>query len=162
MSHITITPYRPEHAARFAELNRDWLEGYGLMEPPDEAQLRDPEGHFLTPGGQILVALDGDALIGTCAIAPHRPGELELAKLAVVEGYRGQGIARRLVQGCLDHARALGARRVTLMSNGRLQAAVRLYASLGFVHRPLPPDAPYQSADVYMVLELDVPTPARA
>ena len=156
---VLVDSYRREHAARFAELNRAWLEGYGLMEPPDEEQLVDPEAHFLVSGGRIFVALDGEVLVGTCAIAPHGPGELELAKLAVAEDYRGQGIARRLLECCLAHAREVGAMRVTLVSSSRLTAAVRLYESLGFRHRPVPAGTPYQVADVSMVLELGVPTP---
>ena len=160
MTPIRIELFRPEHVARFAELNREWLEGHGLMEPPDEAQLADPEGHFVTPGGRIYVALDGDQVVGTCAIVPHAPGELELAKLSVAAEYRGRGIARRLVERCLEHARAANATRVMLVSSSRLQAAVRLYRSLGFRHQPVPAGTPYQVADVSMVLELDAPAPA--
>jgi hypothetical protein len=36
---IEIDTLRPEHARRFAELNRAWLEEYGLMEHSEEAQL---------------------------------------------------------------------------------------------------------------------------
>ena len=154
MTRIAIVPYRAQHATRFEELNRAWLEGSGLMEPPDEEQLVDPEAHFLTPGGRIFVALDGDAVVGTCRVLVTG----ERAKLAVAENYRGQGIARRLVEYCLAHAREAGAARVTLVSSSRLDAAIRLYQSLGFRHRPVPAGTPYQVADVSMVLELGVPT----
>ena len=150
---IRIDTFRPEHSRGFAELNREWLVRYNLLEPSDEAQLADPETHFLKGGGQIFVALSGDQVVGTCAISPHQ-SDLEIAKLAVSAEFRGQGLARRLVDRCISHARALGARRITLLSNSQLQAAIRLYESLGFEHHPVPDVTAYDTADVYMVLDL--------
>ena len=149
-----ITRYRDEHAAAFYALNRAWLDEYELYEPADETQLADPAGSIIAPGGAIFVALEGGRVIGTGAVAPHAPGEMELAKLAVHPAARGRGVARRLANACLAYAREQGARRLVLVSSSRLQAALRLYESLGFVRRPLPEVRPYVSADVYMELEL--------
>ena len=44
--------------------------------------------------------------------------------------------------------------RVILVSNSQLQAAVQLYSSFGFEHRPVPAGTGYETADVYMELEL--------
>ncbi len=149
-----IATFRDEHAAAFYTLNRAWLDDYGLYEPPDEAQLSDPEGTILALGGVIYVALEDGAVVGTAALVPHAPGEMELVKLAVHPTARGRGIARRLTETCLAHARRQGAQRVVLVSSSRLSAALRLYESLGFVHRPLPDTVPYETADVYMELDL--------
>ena len=149
-----IVPFRDEHAEAFYALNRAWLDEHGLFEPVDEAQLVDPTGSILAIGGAIFVALDGDAVIGTAAVIPHGPGELELAKLTVDVPARGRGLARRLTEVCLAHARREGARRLVLVSSTRLSAALRLYESLGFVRRPVPDTVPYETADVYMELEL--------
>ena len=156
LTTIRIDTYRPEHSARFDELNREWLIRYNLLEPSDEAQLADPETHFLQGGGQIFVALHQDQVVGTCAISPYGDA-LEIAKLAVSPEFRGQGLARRLVDRCLVHAREHGARRVTLLSNSQLQAALRLYESVGFQYHPLPNVTGYATADVFMVLDLDGP-----
>lgn len=153
---VEIETYRPEHAGRFAELNREWLERHGLMEPPDERQLADPQVQFIDCGGQIFVALHNDNVVGTCAVVPHGVEEFELAKLAVSPAYRGQGIARRLVERCIAYARERGARRVILVSNSQLQAALRLYESFGFTYSGVPEVREYESADVYMALNLDI------
>lgn len=152
-----IEPFRGEHAAAFDALNRAWLVAGGLLEPPDEAQLSDPEGAILAAGGAIFVALLGDEVVGTCAIAPHGDGVVELLKLTVAPAARGQGLGRRLVEACLTHARQAGKRRVVLVSNSRLQSAVRLYQTLGFRQLPVPADVPYATADVYMELDLAAP-----
>jgi GNAT superfamily N-acetyltransferase len=153
---IEIDTLRPEHARRFAELNRAWLEEYGLMEPSEEAQLADPQAHFVDQGGQIFVAIGGDTVVGTCAVLPSGAGEFELAKLTVSPEFRGHGIARRLVERCIAFARDRGARRLMLLSNSQLQPAIRLYESMGFVHRPVPAVTKYEIADVYMVLDVGV------
>jgi len=61
-----------------------------------------------------------------------------------------------LTARAIEHARDAGARRVHLFSSSRLGGALRLYKSMGFRRRPLPGDAGYATADVYMELELSV------
>lgn len=151
---IAIETFRPEHATAFAELNREWLEAYGLLEEPDERQLADPWGQIILPGGQIFVALRGREVVGTCAAVPYQPAVMELAKLAVAPSAQGLGLGRRLVQACLGYAREREIRRLVLLSNSRLTAALRLYEGFGFKHRPMPPDLKYVTADVCMELTL--------
>jgi putative acetyltransferase len=152
---IEITTFRPEHARGFGELNREWLERYGLMEPSEVEQLEEPERYFIGGGGQIFIALDDGEVVGTCAVVPHGPDEVELAKLSVAKVFRGRGLARSLVEHCLGYARAQGVRRVVLVSNSQLQTALQLYESLGFRYGPVPAGTQYVSADVYMELDLN-------
>jgi putative acetyltransferase len=159
MSEMTGTPeivdYRAEHADAFYALNRAWLDQHELFEPHDDEQLRDPVGSIIVPGGAIFVALRGYEVVGTAAVAPCGEAEMELIKLTVAQSARGSGLGRRLADTCLEFARAAGVKRVVLVSSSRLSAALKLYESMGFVHRPLPADVPYETADVYMVLDLE-------
>jgi putative acetyltransferase len=151
---ITIDDFRPEHAPAFEALNRAWLVENELLEPADEPTLTNPQGEVIDAGGQIFVALDGDEVIGTAGIVPYGEGALEIVKLAVSPAHRGQGLGRRLAEACLAEASRRGVNRVVLVSNSRLQAALRLYERLGFTYRPFPSTIPYATADVYMELEL--------
>ena len=151
---MNIVPFRPEHSAAFDALNREWLVGHGLLEDADEPHLRDPQRHILDAGGAIFVALDGDDVLGTCAIVPDQDGVFELVKLAVSPRAQGQGIGRRLVDLSITEARERGARQLVLLSSSLLKAALRLYEQAGFRHAPIPPSNPYETADVYMVLDL--------
>ena len=151
---VLIDTYRPEDQPAFAMLNRAWLTEYGLLEAPDERQLMDPIGEILAPGGQIFVARRSGALVGTCAVLPVGGGVSELFKLAVAPSAQGLGLGRRLVEACLEWARDEGARRLVLLSNSKLETALRLYEGLGFRRAPLPADSMYVTADVYMELDL--------
>jgi GNAT superfamily N-acetyltransferase len=155
-----IDRFRPEDQPAFAALNRAWLTEYGLLEPADERQLADPLDEILAVGGQIYVARRGGDVVGTCAVLPHERDVLELVKLAVAPGARGLGLGRRLVETCVAYALDQGARRLVLLSNSRLGAALRLYEGLGFRRAPLPPGAMYVTADVYMELDLLAQPPA--
>src|SRR5262249_54518662 len=92
-------------------------------------------------------------------VLPVGPGVVELVKLAVAPAAQRRGIGRRLTLAALEHAQALGAGKVVLVSNSKLTSAIQLYESLGFKHGPVPQDTAYASADVYMDLVLvpDVP-----
>src|SRR6185503_3732135 len=117
---MTIEVYRREHAQVFDALNRAWLEGNGLLEPADEPHLTNPDETIIAAGGQIFVAIEDGMVVGTCAIAPHGPGELEIVKLAVSPTVQGRGIGGALVDASLNFARRQGAQRVTLLSSSRL------------------------------------------
>ncbi|MEP6730109.1 MAG: GNAT family N-acetyltransferase [bacterium] len=153
-SDIDIVEFRPEHAPAFYTLNRAWLDEHALYEPADEAQLADPEREILAPGGAIYIAVRGDDVVGTAAVVPHGPNEVELVKLTVSEAARGGGVGRRLVERCIEFARHTSATRIVLVSSTKLGAALTLYESLGFTHRPLPAVMPYKTADVFMTFDL--------
>jgi len=153
-AEVEIVPFEDRYAGDFARLNREWLEDHGLIEPIDERHLRDPRGTIVAGGGELFLALRDGVVVGTCGIHPAGDGVFELVKLTVAASERGRGIARRLTQQALGLARAAGARTVRLYSSSRLPAAVRLYESVGFRHLPMPSDADYSTADVYMELDL--------
>jgi GNAT superfamily N-acetyltransferase len=152
---VEITPFRPEHASRIAELNRESLDTYSLTEPAEDKQLADPHGHFTDGGGQIFVAVHEADANGTCAALPRSVDELGLAKLTVALAFRGHGIARCLIVRCVPYARERGVCRGMLVSNSQLRAALQLYQSLGFRFRPTPAATKYAVADAGTVMHVN-------
>jgi ribosomal protein S18 acetylase RimI-like enzyme len=128
-----IVTYRDDHRADFERLNRAWLEALFTVEAEDVAIFSDPRGKILDGGGQIFFLVEGERVLGTVALHRVGPDELELCKLAVDPTVHRRGFGDRLVRRALAYARANGARRVTLLTSTRLEAALRLYTRHGFV-----------------------------
>lgn len=158
---IDIRTYRSEDAAAFAAINRTWLDAHDLYEEADGKLIYSPQAGILDVGGEILIAEDAGRVVGSVVLLPAGEGEFELAKLAVVPALQRRGLGRQLSERAIARAQELGAARVVLSSNSRLQAAIRLYESMGFQHVPPPAVPAYTTANVYMALELNgdsVPT----
>src|SRR5688572_33204913 len=60
------------------------------------------------------------------------PGTAKLRLLYVEPGMRGLGIGRRLVDACVERARAVGYRTLELWTNSELVSARRIYEAAGF------------------------------
>jgi putative acetyltransferase len=157
IQRMTIRDYQPGDAPAFAALNVAWISKLFAIEKHDLEILHHPEETILTPGGSIVmaVAADGTA-VGCCALIPLGDGAYELARMAVAEACRGQGIGRRVLERAVAVAQDLGAETLYLATNSVLANAVHLYESLGFQHvsaasTPLPH---YQRSNVSMRLDL--------
>ncbi|MFL5403527.1 MAG: GNAT family N-acetyltransferase [Gemmatimonadales bacterium] len=155
----TVVSYREEFRAAFERLNRDWIESYFVLEDADREIFQDPAGQILAPGGQIFFVVEGDEVLGTCAVIRHRAGECEIAKMAVASAARGRGLGDRLMEAAIDFAEATGSHKVVIVSNTVLEAAIRLYRKHGFVPVPLESDARYQRANIRLERELGVRAP---
>jgi len=90
--------------------------------------------------GTILVALDGDILIGGVAyIGPgtermdwYEPGWAYIRSLVVDPAHRGRGIGTRLTEACIELARRDGVPMIALVTSPVMAAAARIYEKLGF------------------------------
>jgi N-acetylglutamate synthase-like GNAT family acetyltransferase len=120
---VTITSIRtPDDAAAFGRLNEEWIRSLFTLEAKDRETLADPFGHYVEPGGDVLLARDGDdRVIGCVALEPAGDGVFELSKMAVSPAERGRGTGRRLMNAAIDRARALGASSIFLGSNRSLR-----------------------------------------
>jgi predicted N-acetyltransferase YhbS len=155
---VTIASMRTaEDAAAFGLLNEEWISSLFTLEAKDGETLGDPFGHYVKPGGDVLLARDcDDRVVGCVALEPAGDGVFELSKMAVSPSERNRGTGRRLMDAAIDRARALGASSLVLGCNGRLASAIGLYESVGFRHVPrerIGP-MPYTRADVFMELPL--------
>lgn len=151
--NIQIVDYRPEYREYFAELNRQWIEQYFVLEPLDRQVLNDPETHILSPGGYILFALENGEVRGTVALKREGEHVFELAKMAVDVQSRGKGIGNILLDAAIERARSIGVKKLFLYSVTRLKNAIHLYRKAGFTEIPVEPGA-YDRCDIKMELEL--------
>jgi ribosomal protein S18 acetylase RimI-like enzyme len=129
---IRIIEFKSKYARQFREINRAWLEEYFEVEPYDQIVLDDPQGQIIALGGYVFFALVGGDVVGTCALLKHTEKKYELAKMGVLKEYRGQGIGRLLTEAAIEKVRALRAETLILATSTNLEAANRLYHSMGF------------------------------
>lgn len=147
---IRIIDFQEQYAVRFSQLNQAWLQEYDLLEGHDQLILDDPLGYIRKKGGDIYLALEGEEVIGTSALFPTPEGELELGKMSVHPQWQGKGIARLLLDHCLQKAKEKGVPYLILYSNSKLQRAIGIYEKAGFVHLA-PEGGPYATADIKMI-----------
>lgn len=132
MTRAVVVPYERGHQDAFRRLNEAWISRHFRIEPPDTRVLEAPQAEILDKGGQIIVAMHGDEVVGVCALLRVDADTFELAKMAVAESARGLGIGYLVGQEAVERARRAGASRLILESNTVLAPAIALYRKLGF------------------------------
>lgn len=154
---LTITSMQTEEEARaFKTLNEEWIALHFAIEEEDRVILNNPVKYIVNKGGDVLIARDGDSIVGCVALVPTGAGVFELSKMSVTPKFRGRGYGRRIIHTAINRARGLGATSLFLGSSTKLPNAVHLYESVGFKHVPVEQvgPMPYVRADVFMELEL--------
>lgn len=153
MKTIQIINYKPELQFHFEKINKEWVEKYFKLESIDIAQLENPDETIISKGGTILFAQEGDDIIGTVALIPAGPGVFEMIKMGVTPKAQGKKVGQLLGRAIIDKASSMGADKVILYSNSKLETALHIYRKLGFVDT-VPECGKYDRCDVKMELLL--------
>lgn len=153
MEKIQIIPYSSELQPAFEQINKEWVIQYFSLEPFDIMQLENPEAHILSKGGAILFAKEGEEIIGTVGLVKMEEGIFEMIKMGVRPKAQGKKVGQMLVKAILEKAKEMGAKKVVLYSNSKLEAALNIYRK--FVFRELVPECgKYLRCDIKMEIEL--------
>jgi GNAT superfamily N-acetyltransferase len=121
-----------EHSGSRAELRRF----FGLAE--DSAQALDD----YIDRGRVLMALDGDRIVGHVQITEAaRAGELEIRNMAVDPPVQRRGVGRALVEAAAELARAEGRTVLVVATAAADVGALRFYQRVGFRMRSIERDA---------------------
>ena len=149
---VEILDYQPEHQHWFETINRTWIEKYFVMEPIDIEVLQHPDVHIIDHGGDILMVSLNKEIAGTVALKFVQPGVFEFTKMGVIDKYQGKKLGKALALAAIDRARKLGAHKIILYSNTKLETAITMYRKIGFYEVPL--DGPYKRSDIKMEMKL--------
>ncbi len=91
--------------------------------------------YLAEPGHFLLVALDGNLVVGQCAAVIHRhpdkATELYVDELGVAPGWQRRGIGTELMRRVFKEGRARGCEEAWVGTEIDNEAANALYASLG-------------------------------
>ena len=138
-SGVAVRVARPADEAGLARLDAAaWTPASGF--PSVIERVNDPFFTFFTddspPEAHLVAELDG-RLAGYIRVKPASPLRenahvLGIVGLAVAPGDRRRGVASALLAAAEQHARARGARKLSLRVLGSNETAMRLYERHGF------------------------------
>lgn len=121
-----------------------------------DQELANLPGDYAPPSGRLLLAREYDQLVGCIALRQLGPATCEMKRLFVRQQYRDRGLGRVLVEAIIEEARKIGYRYMRLDTlPGRMDRAIALYRSIGFVEIPPYYENPVDSATF---MELDLAT----
>ncbi len=104
-------------------------------------------------GGEFWVVLDekGD-VVGTVALKPLSPNEVELKRFYLDSIYRGQGIGKKLITKSIEKAKERGFKNIKLDTSKKLTQAYSLFQKFGF--KEVEPYLDNARSDTFMELSL--------
>lgn len=120
-----------------------WL-GRNLSFQNLDDELKDPAKKYTSPEGELLVAVEGEDVLGMIAYHKHSDTRCEMKRLYVKHSCRGMKLGEKLIEELIAHARQAGYKEMVLDTIVPLQSAIHLYKKLGFTecepyyHNPMP------------------------
>src|ERR1700760_2830772 len=118
-----------------------------------DQELATLPGRYARPTGRLLLAIDGESILGVAALRALDGGDCEMKRLYVRAEGRGLGIGRLLTATLIEEARLAGYRRMRLDTLPGMTEAQSLYRSIGFTET-----APYCgnpiAGPLYMAFDL--------
>ncbi|NNC83354.1 MAG: GNAT family N-acetyltransferase [Flavobacteriales bacterium] len=154
-TRLQFVAYHPRYAKDFKDMNEAWITKFFTMEDADHRALDNPQSYIIDTGGDIIIGLYEDRVVGVCALIKMKEGpyDFELAKMAVDPSVQGIGLGYQLGLETIQRARDLGAKKIFLESNTKLEPAINLYRKLGFQEIP-GMNTPYCRCNITMDLEV--------
>ncbi|WP_341834608.1 GNAT family N-acetyltransferase [Chitinophaga pollutisoli] len=97
-----------------------------------EAELEHIHEQYGAPDGALILAYNGNRVVGCIAVRKFAEGESELKRMFVLPEFRGHRLGETLLQQALGAAKALGYRNVKLDTLPNMTSAIKLYEAHGF------------------------------
>lgn len=142
--NVTVRVAEPADLPQVGELTARAYLADELVDPEDGyvGELRDAAKR--AAGATMLVAVDGDEVLGTISLAPAgteyaeiaEPGEIELRMLAVRPDVRGRRIGQLLMRAAIERGLGWGAHAVVLSTMPEMRSAQRVYDRMGLRRTP--------------------------
>ncbi|AHB49608.1 acetyltransferase [Hyphomicrobium nitrativorans NL23] len=133
---MLIRPASPEDAAAIWSIMEPVVRAGETYALDRDMSRDDALAYWLAPDKEAFVAEQDGAVLGTYVLRPNQAGGgRHVANCAYMTSAHamGRGVARRMCEHSLDHARALGYKAMQFnFVVGTNERAVRLWQSLGF------------------------------
>jgi putative acetyltransferase len=130
-----IVAFREEHATGVIALIASIFAEYALTFDLAgyDADLTRIHTTYRDAGGAFWVLEDDGRVVGTVAVVPRSPAEVEIKRVYLEAALRGRGWGRKLTEHAIAWAVAHGHTRARLWSDVRFDRAHVMYERLGFL-----------------------------
>lgn len=144
-----------EIVAKAKELFLEYAEslGFDLSFQSFDKELKDFPSQYSAPTGCLYVAQHKSQIIGCVGLRCFEKGVCEMKRLYVRPDFRGGKAGRMLAEAAIRAAQVIGYERMRLDTLQSMEAANRLYKTLGFAEIEPYRQNPVEGA---MFLELDL------
>lgn len=145
---MNVIPYKEEYKKDFIQFNTDWiLDNFGYLEKEDLDTFHHIE-ESLKNGAMIYFAIENGNVLATCMAKPLRDdGTWELCKLGSNKHLPHKGAGSAVFEAAMHWAAMHGAKRLFILSNSKLKAALHIYGKYGF-HEIKLKDYEYARGDI--------------
>jgi len=135
-SDVTLRSWTPDDADALLAVNAAAFADHPEQGAMDAANLAERMGEPWFRAEDLLLALDGDRLLGFHWTKRHDATTGEVYVVAVAPEAAGRGLGKHLTLAGLHHLADAGLTEVLLYVDADNPRAVRLYEGLGFTHAP--------------------------
>ncbi len=102
------------------------------FDPDVNPDTDDLHASYVAMGGDVLVAVVDDEVVGIGALVAETDGLGRVLRLSVAAAHRRRGVARAIVAGLVDRARSRGYFAVVVSTDNPWTDAIALYEASGF------------------------------
>lgn len=146
---MEIIEYQSKYKNDFVRLNKAWIEKYFKMEQEDYDVLNNVDD-FIAKGAMVFFAVENGVVLATGMSMPLSDDDWEICKLGTDEKYQGNGAGSAVFKACVNYAVNHNAKRLVIVSNTILEAALHIYKKFGFKEIPLDKTHHYERGNIQL------------
>lgn len=130
---MKIIQYQEKYKDYFIQFNTDWIQdNFGCLEKED-LEIFNNIDEYIKNGAMIYFALDNENVLATCMAKPlDNNGTWEICKLGSNKHLPHKGAGSAVFEASMNWAIENGAKRLFILSNSKLKAALHIYQKYGF------------------------------
>lgn len=134
---MKIIEYSPKYKQDFIDFNTDWIiSNFGSLEEDDYILFNNLE-KYIQSGAMIYFAIDDNGTPLACCMTHKLDGTTwEINKFASNKNINHKGAGTKVFEACMKWAKTHGAKRLYIISNTHLPAALHIYHKHGFKDIP--------------------------
>lgn len=130
---MNVIQYQKKYKKDFIQFNTDWIQdNFGFLEKEDMDTFHHIE-ECLEQGAMIYFAVEDGSVLATCMAKPlDDEGTWEICKLASNKHLPHKGAGSAVFKASMNWAIHHGAKKLFILSNSKLKAALHIYRKYGF------------------------------